>query len=222
MPQIVGKEIGPIAFGMMGTYRTTLLLSLTSPTNTPPPGLTFPGQQPLDSNIAAMRTALASNTNFFNAGTFYGPPTYNSLTVLTAYLKAHPDDASKIVLSVKGGFDIPSRRGVGSPELLKPEIDGVLAQLAEVGVKKIDVFECARVDPDVPIETTLKWLDEEYVQKGLVGGIALSEVSAETIRKASKVVKIVGVENEASLWETGWMKNGVAEVCAELGVPLLA
>jgi pyridoxine 4-dehydrogenase len=201
MPQIVGKEIGPIAFGMMG--------------------LTFP-PQPLEQNLLAMQTALASGSNFWNAGTFYGAPTYNSLTLLTTFLTQHPDAASKIVLSVKAGFDLATLSGVGAPEKLKPEIDGVLAQLAGVGIGKIDVFECARVDPEVPIETTLKWLNEEYVQKGLVGGVALSEVSAGTIRKAAKVVKIVGVENEASLWETRFLTNGVAEACHELGIPLLA
>jgi pyridoxine 4-dehydrogenase len=97
-----------------------------------------------------------------------------------------------------------------------------LKQLGEVGVKKIDVFECARVDPDVPIETTLRFLDEEYVKKGLVGGIALSEVTEKTIRRAAEVTKIVGVENEASLWSTDFLTNGVATACAELGIPLLA
>jgi pyridoxine 4-dehydrogenase len=169
-----------------------------------------------------MKTALASGSNFWNAGTFYGAPTYNSFTLLTTFLTQNPELASKIVLSVKAGFDLATLKGVGAPDKLKPEIDGVLAQLAEVGIKRIDVFECARVDPDVSIETTLKWLDEMYVQKGLVGGVALSEVSVETIRKAAKVVKIVGVENEASLWETRFLTNGVAEACKELGIPLLA
>lgn len=111
---------------------------------------------------------------------------------------------------------------MGVPSAVKAELDAVLAQLATVGIKKIDVFECARVDPDVPIETTLKFLDEEYVQKGLVGGIALSEVSGATIRRAAKVTKIVAVENELSLWETGVLHNGVAEACAEFGIPLVA
>ena len=96
-----------------------------------------------------------------------------------------------------------------------------MKQLEEVGLKKIDVFECARVDPDVPIETTLRFLDEEYVKKGLVGGIALSEVTAETIKRAAAVTKIVGVENEASLWSTDFLTNGVAAACAELDIPLI-
>lgn len=111
---------------------------------------------------------------------------------------------------------------MGAPSAVKAELDAVLEQLATVGIKKIDVFECARVDPDVPIETTIKFLDDEYVKKGLVGGIALSEVSAATIRRAAKVATIVAVENELSLWETSVLRNGVAEACAELGIPIVA
>ena len=169
-----------------------------------------------------MRTALASGLTLWNAGTFYGAPTYNSITLLTSYFQAHPSDASKILLSVKGCFDLASMSGVGSPEAVKRELDGVLEQLATVGIKKIDVFECARVDPNVPIETTLKFLDDEYVRKGLVGGIALSEVTAATIRRAAAVTKIVGVENEASMWSTDFLSNGVADACAELDIPLMA
>lgn len=60
------------------------------------------------------------------------------------------------------------------------------------------------------------------MEKGLVGGIALSEVSAETIRRAARVVQIVAVENELSLWTRDALSNGVAEVCGELGIPLVA
>ncbi|KAJ7075152.1 NADP-dependent oxidoreductase domain-containing protein [Mycena belliarum] len=203
MPQIVGKEIGPIAYGMMN--------------------LTFNSEPlPTSQQHAALTAALASNSNFWNAGTFYGPRTANSITLLQSYLRIHPTVLPRIVLSVKGCYDQSTRRGLGTPSAIKAEIDGVLDQLREVGVEKIDVFECARVDPDVPIEVTLKYIDEEYVKKGLVGGIALSEVAAATIRRAAKVTTIVSVENELSLWETGVLRNGVAEACAELGIPILA
>jgi pyridoxine 4-dehydrogenase len=167
-----------------------------------------------------MRAALASGSNFWNGGTFYGTPEWNSITLLAAYLKKYPEDASKIVLSVKSGFDFANLRGVGSPDLIKRELDQALKELD--GLKKIDVFECARVDPDVPVEVTLKFLDDEYVKKGLVGGIALSEVAAATIRRAVKVTKIVAVENEVSLWSTDVLENGVAAACAEFGIPLVA
>jgi pyridoxine 4-dehydrogenase len=167
-----------------------------------------------------MRAALDSGCNFFNGGTFYGTPEWNSVTLLVEYLKKYPEDADKIVLSIKSGFDYANKRGVGSPEAVKRELDTVLKQLE--GVKKVDVFECARVDPDVPIEVTLQFLQDEYVSKGLIGGVALSEVAAATIRRAVKVTKIVLVENEVSLWSTDVLTNGVAATCAELDIPILA
>ncbi|KAF1979766.1 Aldo/keto reductase [Bimuria novae-zelandiae CBS 107.79] len=199
MPSILGMRVGPIAFGMMH--------------------LTFP-RKPVEQCFLAMRAALDSGCNFWNAGTFYGTPEWNSITLLQEYFKKYPEDADKVVLSVKACYDPQSRRPYGSPELVKKDLDYILGQLK--GIKSIEVFECARVDPDVPVETTLKFIDEEYVKKGLVGGIALSEVSATTIRRAAKVTKIVAVENELSLWTTNALENGVLEACSELGIILLA
>jgi aryl-alcohol dehydrogenase-like predicted oxidoreductase len=77
-------------------------------------------------------------------------------------------------------------------------------------------------DKNVPIETTLKTLEEEYVKTGKLGGIALSEVSAATVERAAKATKIVAVEVEVSLWSTDIFQNGVADACAKLGIPVVA
>lgn len=90
------------------------------------------------------------------------------------------------------------------------------------GKKSIDIFECARVDKETPIETTLKTLEEEYVKTGKLGGIALSEVGAATVERAAKATKIVACEVEVSLWATDIFSNGVAEACAKHGIPVVA
>lgn len=79
----------------------------------------------------------------------------------------------------------------------------------------------ARVDLDVPIEETIGYI-AEYVKAGKLGGISLSEVSAESIRKAHAVHPISAVEVEFSLWVTEILENGIAATCAELGIPLIA
>lgn len=89
------------------------------------------------------------------------------------------------------------------------------------GVKKIDIFECARVDPKTPIEETVGAL-AECVKEGKIGGIGLSETGAATIRRAHAVAPIAAVEIEYSLWATEIRTNGVASVCAELGIPIVA
>jgi pyridoxine 4-dehydrogenase len=167
-----------------------------------------------------MRSAIDSGCNFFNAGEHYGTPEFNSQTLLAEFLGQYPEHADKIVLSVKGAFDFATMKPDGSPEGLKKSIDNILGALN--GTKKIDVFECARVDPEVPLEVTLQYLDSEYVKTGIIGGVALSEVGAATIRRAAQITKIVAVEVELSLWSTHILENGVAAACAEFDIPIVA
>ena len=89
------------------------------------------------------------------------------------------------------------------------------------GKKKIDLFEPARVDVKVPIEVTVKAV-QDYVDEGKIGGVSLSETSATSIRRAAKVAKISAVEIEYSLFETTAATNGVFEVCSELSIPIIA
>ncbi|OBT56318.1 hypothetical protein VE04_02843 [Pseudogymnoascus sp. 24MN13] len=199
MPEILGKQIGPAGYGLLGlTWRS----------------------EPLSEEdcFKAMRAALANGSNFWNAGEFYGSPDFNSLTLLEKYFTKYPEDADEVLLSVKGG--LKDWQPDGSPENVRSSVDNCLKLLN--GKKKIDMFKCARVDKNFPIETTLKVLDEEYVKTGKIGGIGLSEVSADTIERAVKVCKIVAVEVEVSLWATDIFSNGVAQACAGHNLPIVA
>lgn len=89
------------------------------------------------------------------------------------------------------------------------------------GKKFLDIFGPARVDPNVPIETTVEGL-RDLVKEGKIGGIQLSEVRAETIKLAAKVANIEMVEAEISLWATDVFSNGVAEICGELGITVVS
>jgi len=165
-----------------------------------------------------MRASLKAGCNFWNAGEFYGTPELNSLTLLEKYFTKYPEDADKIVLSIKGGLG-PNLAPDGSPGGVRRSIDNCLKLLK--GKKSIDIFECARVDPKTPIETSLRAM-EEYVKTGKIGGIALSEVSASTIERAAKVTKISAVEVEFSLWATAPLTNGIMASCAKHNIPLVA
>lgn len=165
-----------------------------------------------------MKAALDNGCNFWNGGEFYGTPEYNSLHLLRRYFTEYPDDADKVVLSIKGALGA-NLMPDGSPDGVRRSVDACLAGLA--GTKTLDIFECARVDPRTPIETTIETL-AEYVRAGKLGGISLSEVKAETIRRAHKVHPIVAVEVEISLWATEPLSNGIVDTCAELGIPVVA
>ena len=121
------------------------------------------------------------------------------------------------MLNVKGA--VGPKGPDGSPEGVRRSVENCLKLLD--GTKKLDIFECGRVDPNTEIEVTVKAL-AELVQEGKIGGIGLSEVRAETIRRAAKVHPIASVEVELSLWATEPLTNGIAAACKELDIPLVA
>ncbi|KAI2615345.1 NADP-dependent oxidoreductase domain-containing protein [Hypoxylon sp. NC1633] len=194
---IAGKPVGSIGYGLMGlTVR----------------------RAPYDEAVEAMKTALDGGANFWNGGTLYGPPEANSLQLLKHYFTLHPDDAPKVFFSLKGAYEIPtgpdcSREGIRKAVAwAKKELDGK---------KSIDLFECARVDPKVPIETTVAAL-AELIKEGEIGSYGLSEVNAQTIRRAHAVHPVAAVEAELSLFSPYILeKGGVVDTCRELGIPVV-
>jgi pyridoxine 4-dehydrogenase len=134
----------------------------------------------------------------WNGAEFYGTPEYNSLVLLERYFEKYPEDADKVVLSIKGGMNPDTHQLDGLPENTRRTLDNCIAQLK--GRKKIDMFEFGRRDPNVPLEVTFGVVEREYVQTGKIGGIALSEVRAETIHEAVKHTKIVAAEVELSMY----------------------
>ncbi|KAL5114675.1 hypothetical protein ACEQ8H_007408 [Pleosporales sp. CAS-2024a] len=200
MPKLVGKDVGEVGFGLMGmTWRQN-----------PPPA---------SQSIEAMKTALRHGSNNWNGGEFYGTPERNSLHLLNEYFTKYPEDADKVVLSIKGGGVPGSPEPDGSKKNIERSINECLRLLD--GKKFLDLFECARVDPATPIEETTKAI-AEFVKAGKVGGISLSEVSAESIRRAHAVHPIAAVEVEFSLYVTDILENGIASTCAELEIPIIA
>ncbi|KAI4938715.1 hypothetical protein J4E86_011255 [Alternaria arbusti] len=200
MPELVGKTVGPVGYGLMGlTWRKN-----------PPPA---------EQSYEAMRTALSLGANNWNGGELYGSPERNSLHLLNEYFTKYPGDAEKVVLSIKGGLKKGEMAPDGSRENVRRSIDECLKVLD--GKKSLDLFECARVDPKTPIADTVGYI-AEYVKEGELGGISLSEVGAQSIRKAHAVHPISAVEVEFSLWATDILENGVAATCAELGIPIVA
>ncbi|KAI8916926.1 NADP-dependent oxidoreductase domain-containing protein [Powellomyces hirtus] len=201
MSFVTSKPVGATGFGLMGfTWR--------------------PVQTPDEQAFATMKEALAHGANFWNGGEFYGSPEPElNLKLIQRYFATNPADAEKVVLSIKGGLDLQTLAPRGAPADIRRSIDNVLEHLQ--GSKYLDIFQCARVDPAVPIEETIAEI-ATYVKAGKIGGIGLSEVSAETIRRAHKVHPIATVEVEFSLWSTEILDNGVAKTCAELGIPIVA
>lgn len=71
-----------------------------------------------------------------------------------------------------------------SEENLRRSVDNVYKHLR--GTKKVDLFQCARVDPNVPIEESTRTL-QNLIKEGRFDYIGLSEVDSTTVRKAHAV-----------------------------------
>lgn len=151
-------------------------------------------------------------------GTFYGGPDANSLQLLKYYFSKYPEDASRVFLSMKGAYDI----GKAAPDCTETGIRNSVQEIHRVldGCKFVDLFECARVDPNVPIEDSVATL-KALIEEGKIGAYGLSEVSSKTIRRAHAVHPVGAVEVEISLFSRHALESGVAATCHELGIPLV-
>lgn len=105
----------------------------------------------------------------------------------------------------------------GSPEQLKAALEYALTEL---GTDYIDILVLCRVDPSVPIEESARGL-KALVDAGKARAIALSEASAENIRKAHAVCPIACIEQEYSIW-TRDIEDDILPTCKELGIAVVA
>ncbi|MHB8233926.1 MAG: aldo/keto reductase, partial [Solirubrobacteraceae bacterium] len=92
--------------------------------------------------------------------------------------------------------------------------------LTRLGVDHIDVYRPARLDPNVPIEETVGAI-AEMVQAGYVRYIGLSEVGAETIRRAAATHAICDVQIEYSLISRG-IEQAILAQCRDLDIAITA
>ena len=107
-----------------------------------------------------------------------------NLELLSRFFEKYPKYAGRTFLSVKGGLTPGQLVVDGSRENLRRSVDTILKALR--GTKRLDLFQPARRDPNYEIEHYAEVLNE-MVQEGKFDFIGLSEVRAETIRRAHKV-----------------------------------
>ena len=84
----------------------------------------------------------------------------------------------------------------------------------------IDVYRLSRLDPEVPIEDTIGAI-ADMVKAGYVRHIGLSEVGADTIRRAAAVHPITDLQIEYSLISRG-IEDRILPTCRDLGIAITA
>ncbi|KAL0073651.1 aldo/keto reductase [Phycomyces blakesleeanus] len=139
--------------------------------------------------------------------------------LLSGVLKTQRD---KVFLATKFGFirtEDGTMTGIsGKPEYVREAFNKSQERL---GVDVVDLYYQHRVDPNTPIEDTVKAM-AELVKEGRVRFIGLSECSAETLRRAHKVHPIAAVQIEYSPWSLDIETNGLLDAARELGVSIVA
>src|SRR5450830_2015227 len=177
----------------------------------------FYGPSDRAESIATIRTALDANVTLLDTGDFYGMG-HNELLIAEA-IQGRPRD--QIILSVKFGAQRdPAGKWVGfdaRPAAVKTALAYTLKRL---GTDYIDIYRPARLDPNVPVEDTVGAIAEE-VKAGRVRHIGLSEVGAETLRRAHAVHPIADLQIEYSLISRGIEKD-ILPTCRELGISITA
>ncbi|CAK7222152.1 hypothetical protein SBRCBS47491_004772 [Sporothrix bragantina] len=134
----------------------------------------------------------------------------------------HSGKRSDIFLCTKFGVKVTDGKYSmnSTPEYVREACEKSLRRL---GVDKINLYYCHRVDLKTPIEKTIAAL-VELKNEGKIDHIGLSEVSASTVRRAHKVHPITAVQLEYSPFslEIELPDNGLLATCRELGIAVVA
>ncbi len=168
-------------------------------------------------SIATVHAALDAGTTLVDTGDFYAMG-HNELLLAEA-LRGRDRDSYQ--LSVKFGMLGQPGGGIGGIEGRPALVKTFLAHsLTRLGTDHVDIYRPARLDPAVPIEETIGAI-KELVEAGYVRHIGLSEVNADTVRRAHAVHPISDLQIEYSLISRA-VEAEVLPALRELGIGLTA
>ena len=193
-----GMEVSRLGFGCMG-----LAEFYGAPAS----------QEQVDEVLTA---ALEAGITHFDTADMYGRGLNEEQ--ISGFVNAH---RKEIVLATKFGAvrtDNPADRVIdNSPDYVKRACETSLKRL---GVEVIDLYYMHRRNTDTPIEESVGAM-AELVREGKVRHIGLSEMNADTLRRAHAVHPITALQSEFSL-STQDVAGEMLPVCRELGVTYVA
>jgi len=168
-----------------------------------------------EASIALINEAIDSGVTLLDTADMYGRGHNEGLVG-----RAVADRRDEVVLATKFGIrrDGDRRFIDSSADYARRAVD---ASLQRLGVDVIDLYYMHRMDGETPIEETVGAM-AELVAAGKIRYVGLSEVSADTLRRAAAVHPIAALQSELSLWTRDVLDNGVLATAAELGTALVA
>jgi aryl-alcohol dehydrogenase-like predicted oxidoreductase len=169
-----------------------------------------------EESINTLHKAIDLGVNFFDTADMYGWGANERLLG-----KAFKGRWNELILATK--FAVmrgPNGEFLGlngKPEYIRQACEKSLQNL---GVDTIDLYYMHRQDPKVEIEEIVGTMSD-LVKQGKIKHIGLSEVNAQTLRRAHAVHPISALQSEYSLWSRE-PEQEIFEVCKELGITFVA
>lgn len=157
--------------------------------------------------LRVLKRTVELGINFIDTADSYGPNISEELIAEALY--PYPED---LVIGTKGGLlrTGPNQWPINAhPDHLREALEGSLKRLRQ---DQIQLYQLHRVDPEVPYEQTLEFL-QKVQEEGLVKHVGLSEVSVEQIKKAQEYIRVVSVQNMYSVDNRKW--ESVLDYCKE-------
>jgi aryl-alcohol dehydrogenase-like predicted oxidoreductase len=175
------------------------------------------GQADDQESLATIHAAVDAGITLLDTGDFYGMG-HNELLLRDA-LREIPRES--VFIQVKfGGQRDPSGAFIGhdaSPNAVKTSLAYTLTRL---GTDYVDLYQPARLDPQVPIEETAGAV-AEMIKAGYVRHLGLSEMGADTIRRAHAVHPVAALQIEYSLMSRR-IEAQILPTVRELGISVTA
>ncbi len=151
--------------------------------------------------VELVRAAVAAGIRHVDTAHLYTRG--GSEQAIGAALAPPPDGC---VVATKGGF---GGAGQGRPEVLRAQLDESLRRLR---TETIELYYLHRVDPETPLEESLRTLAEAR-ERGAIRHVGLSEVGIAEIERARRVVPIAAVQNQYNASER--KHDEVVDYCAQ-------
>ena len=167
-------------------------------------------------SIATIHAALDAGITLFDTGDFYGMG-HNELLLGRALAGRRQQAFIQVKFGAQRGPDGAWLGFDARPAAVKTALAYTLKRL---GTDYIDLYQPARLDPDVPIEETVGAI-ADLIKAGYVRHLGLSEVGAQTLRRAAKVHPVAELQIEYSLMSRG-LEQEILPAVRELGISVTA
>ena len=166
--------------------------------------------------VDTIHAALDSGITYLNTGDFYGHG--ESELVIREALKTRKRE--DIFIAVKfGGMLTPEDRVYGI-DVRPQNVQNYLAYtLKRLGTDYVDLYQPARINPHIPVEDTIGAV-ADLVKAGYVRSVGITEIDAETLRRAHAVHPISLVEVRYSLLDRD-IEEGILPTARELGIDVV-